>query len=443
MSLINTYTYEEGTDGSSIPVGSNGVIGEGAAVSYNAANAIHGTLCAKMAASASSLVYNLPASGSNSWSDSFYFKIGANTATVSVVANIRNSGTQIAKLSLDPSTSKFRISNSASVVQATSTATWTTGQVIRSDLHYSYDGANISVTWDLFIGANSEGTTPDDTLTATFAVAGVPNRFALGSITASWTIYYDTYRQYDSSSDTIAPYDPGVPAVQIYDGSSLSAAAVYVAVPTQTPNLSVDFEDGTTGAFTTVQGATVGSSYAYTGTNGCQLAPASGTNYATLTYNAAPAGHAWGRFKANFRIVTITNPSNTYTNVFEIGNSLVVAPKNQFTVYVNGTDLFMDFRTTLDETMLDNNIAVGVWHSIDARVNFGVNPYIAHITYDGVALPDLVSSVVCTPATVSSLWMGYPSNATDQTIDWDNVEFYVGDSDPGLVSLVAATAAVA
>lgn len=450
MSLVNTYTYEEGTDGASVPTGANGVIAEGGAVTYSAANAIHGSLSASMAASASSLVYSLPASGDNSWSDSFYMKIGVSTGINSQLATIRNGGTQLAKLTVNTSTGKFQVADVGSVVQAASTISWPTGTVFRNDIQYSYDGANLTFSWKIFIGANSEGTTPDDTLTATFAASAVPTRFALGGITNGWTIYYDTYRQYSSSADSVGPYQPGPPPavpLQIYDGSSLVTASAYVAVVgtgSLIPALNVDFENGTTGNFSTVQGATVGSAYAFSGTNGCRLAPAAGTSYATLSYNNTPTGHTWARFKANFRIVTITAPTNTYTNVFEIGNHLTVAPKSQHTWYINGKNLMMDFRTTTDATLIDDNIAVGVWHSVDVSVNFGVNPYLAHITYDGVQLPDLVSGAACTPSTVGDLWMGYPSTATDQTIDWDNVELYVADSDPTLIgtTLVPATLSV-
>jgi hypothetical protein len=447
MSLVNTYTYEEGSDGASIATGANGVIAEGGAVTYNAANAIHGSLAAMLAASASSLVYSLPASGDNSWSDSFYMKIGVSTGTNSQLVTIRNGGTQLAKLTANVGTGKFQISDNGSSVQATSTIPWPSAVIIRNDIQYSYDGANLTVSWKIFTDANSEGTTPDDTLTATFAASAVPTRFALGGITGGWTVYYDTYRQYSSSADSVGPYQPGSPPavpLQIYDGSSLVTANAYVAVVgtgSLTSALNVDFEDGTTGNFSTVQGATVGPAYAYSGTKGCRMSPAAGTNYATLSYNNTPAGHTWARFTANFRIVTITAPTNTYTNVFEIGNRLTVSPKSQHTWYINGANLMMDFRTTTDATLVDDNVAVGVWHSVDVSVNFGVNPYLAHITYDGVQLPDLVSAAACTPSTVGDLWIGYPSTATDQTVDWDNIQLYVADSDPTLMgtTLLPAT----
>lgn len=221
--------------------------------------------------------------------------------------------------------------------------------------------------------------------------------------------------------------------------ASLTVTSTNNSARMPTPHLDVNFDDGTTGGFNVVQGATVRAGSAYDGANGVRLAP-DGSGFATLTYTGEEGtSHAWAAFRGRFRIVTKTNVANTFTDLIEIGNALTSAPKGQFTVYTNSGDLGIDFNTT-DFAVIDPAYGTGTWHLLEAVVFFGATTFTARVRYDGTEYVH-TSANTQTPTTVKDLWVQYPSTVTDQTVDWDKIRFWAGDYDSGylLESLTAGT----
>lgn len=503
MSLVNTYTFEEGTDGSAITTASSGAVAISGSPTYDDLAAIHGSLGANLTGASAVVYTNTGGSGQSS----LYCKLHTAGSSPTVAYAVKTGSTFYAKVRFNNSNGLIDVTNGSNVVQGTSAASYVIDQVVRIDVQRVYSSPNMTITVALFYGSNSEGTTPDETLGPyTISVAGTPARDSVGPPVTGAVMYADTLRQYNDTTTWPAPFNPGSTAsgtasiglsasggagstssgsaslslsatggasgpgingtasislsasggspkaaasgaaslslsasgtgVQGTSGSaslSLSAGAEATPHTSVTPQLNVNFDDGTTGGFNIVQGATVGSAYKYDGVNGVRLAPVSGTNYATLTYNALDgAGYTWAAFRGRFRIVTKTSNANTFTDLIEIGNELTVAPKGQFTVYTNSGDLGIDFNTT-DFAVIDPAYGTGTWHLLEARVFFGATTYLAYVRYDGTEYVHY-SANTQTASAVKVLWVQYPSTATDQTVDWDDIQFYGGNSDPGWLS---------
>ncbi|HEU0266791.1 MAG TPA: hypothetical protein VFQ70_04135, partial [Candidatus Saccharimonadaceae bacterium] len=281
-------------------------------------------------------------------------------------------------------------------------------------------------TLRIFVGSNRNGLTPDETISAPLPTgSGTVDYLEDGILTnpnVSVNVSID-----NAVNDTTWP---GPVASGAHEGSTWLQTSPGSAL---TPSLTSTFEAGNTSEWSFVQGATVDHPYAYRGLYGCRLAPDSAnSNYSSLTWGTSvvPQGHAWATINFRFRYVQKTSPTKTYTSVFEIGNTATQAPKGQFTVYTSGQALVMDFNAA-DVVTIDPNPTVGVWHLIEARVFFGGSTYVAYVRYDGRLLPVKVSQNTQATVSVSSLWVGYPSTATDQTIDVDDIRLWVGDSDGG------------
>lgn len=462
MSLVATYTYEEGTDGAAITSGSNGVVAVGGSPVYAAAAAIHGSMGSSLVGAGSAVLYNV---GNANGQESVYCKLHvAGSAPTSL--NLKNGSTFCGRVRFNQANGRFDISDGSGTLQTTSSSSYTVDQTVRLDIRHTYSGTTLTMTVAIFLGANAEGTTPDETMgPVSFTSSLTPTRFGGQSVSGS-TLYVDTVRIYDDAATWPSPYNAtspatgsatltlsatgtaGVPGATGSATLALSASAGATApgvgaatltlsatgtatphVPV-TPQLDVSFDDGTTGGFGVVQGATVGSSYAHDGANGCRLAPAAGTSYATLTYSGLDGdGYTWAVFRGWFRVVTKTSDSNTFTDLIEIGNELTVAPKGQFTVYTNSGDLGIDFNTT-DFAVIDPAYATGEWHFLEARVFFGGTTFVAHVRYDGVEYLH-TSSNEQTATALKVLWIQYPSTVTDQTVDWDGIKFWGGNFDPG------------
>lgn len=308
----------------------------------------------------------------------------------------------------------------------TSTTAVPIGAWFRVEVHV--DVANSLQTLRIFVGSNLHGTTPDETISAPLpAGTGTVDYIEDGILTSpnlSMNVWMD-----NAVNDTTWP---GPVASGPREGSTwLQTSPGGGKTPTNTST----FEAGNTSEWTFVQGATVDHSYAYRGLYGCRLAPDSAnSNYSCLTWgtSAIPQGHPWATINFRFRYVQKTAPSKTYTNVFEIGNTATQAPKGQFTVYTNQQALVMDFNSA-DVVTIDPNPSVGMWHLIEARVFFGATTFQAYVRYDGRLLPVKISQNTQTAVNVSSLWVGYPSTATDQTIDVDDIRLWVGDTDGGFL----------
>lgn len=226
MSLTETHTFEEGTDGSAVPSGANDVIAIGGSPKYAAAAAVHGSLGVLFTgANADTINYSAPSSGQRSG----YLVIHSDAAASNtIIAGIRATSAYMCRIRANSANGKFEITNQASGVQATSSSSYTVGQTFRADVRWDYSAGSITVTLRLFLGANSEGDTPDETVgPVTFASASTPNRFTWGSSTAGWNVYGDTDRGYDDIATWPAAFAPPFSTIT---GSLAMAGAGTVAV---------------------------------------------------------------------------------------------------------------------------------------------------------------------------------------------------------------------
>lgn len=234
----NIYIYEEGTDGAAILSGANGVIAKAGTVNYSAAAATHGLLGAALSGSGGALGYALAVSQGQI---SAYFKsITDPGSSNSALMGIRNSaGTiQTVRLRTNHVTGKFDLFDSSSVVQATSTTSYSTVTNGRVDIRYSWDGVSVlTVTARMFYNSNSEGTTPDETLgPVSISSTNAPGRVYWGPTSAGWGFSADTLRLYSDTASWPTPYT----AVQAANGSlSLGATATILNTGQSAGSLSL------------------------------------------------------------------------------------------------------------------------------------------------------------------------------------------------------------
>jgi hypothetical protein len=204
-----------------------------------------------------------------------------------------------------------------------------------------------------------------------------------------------------------------------------------------TAQLSLNFENGSLGApITTHKGATLAQAYAHTGSLGCRLDPTTTTNHVACI-NVDRAGFALNRpyatYSMYFRLVTLPKPTDTYMNLFEIGNTSTATRKSQFTVFFRNNRLVCDlgYKETMDIGPVPTD---GGWHLIQAIVYFGGTTYTARVSYDGAAARTLKSANDKTAETVKVLWIHYPSAAVDYTMDVDDIQMATTLNPPGFLT---------
>lgn len=215
---------------------------------------------------------------------------------------------------------------------------------------------------------------------------------------------------------------------------ALPAGVFWAMRGTDSPRqIDFSFDSGSMpSGFSAYRGATVGADYAHDGAYGCRLAPTTATKklaYLEILNSGFEPDQPWATFAMWFRLVTAPKASDTYMNLFEIGNSLSGGgAKSQFTVYFRRNRLVADFNTS---ELLDLGPvpATGIWHRIQVKVFFGSTRYTADIRYDGTT-HTLVSAKNKTPATVRALWIHYPGTAVDYTMDVDEIRMSTAADEP-------------
>lgn len=203
-----------------------------------------------------------------------------------------------------------------------------------------------------------------------------------------------------------------------------------LAEPTSIAANVIDFEDQGYKIFNSVQGAVLSSAYAHSGAYGCRLTPDPSTGVASLTSSASfPGGHPWASISLWFRLATLPAYSDTYMNLFEIGNAVPTAPKSQFTVFFKNNVLTCDFNNT--ETQAIATVTDTGWHRFEARITFGATTYSGQMRLDGGITQTLTSQNNKTVSTAEALWVHYPTVAVDYTLDVDDILLTTADADPG------------
>lgn len=219
-----------------------------------------------------------------------------------------------------------------------------------------------------------------------------------------------------------------------YDGEIRAVDTLAVQEPTTPADLFFDFDSEIFPSQLNVHpGATIGTGYAHSGAYGCRLTPAPTTGICSLTCSGAnfPSGKPWVSFSMWFRLITSPGSNESYMNLFELGNALTEAPKSQFTVFFNKGKLMMDFNAGETQQIADTP-ALGGWHKIESRVNFGDTTYSAQVRFDGGSPINFSSAADKIATTASVMWIHYPSGAgVDYISDYDEIKISTSDSDPG------------
>jgi hypothetical protein len=209
---------------------------------------------------------------------------------------------------------------------------------------------------------------------------------------------------------------------------------------TTTAQVNLNFESGSLGPpITTYRGATLASAYAHTGNFGCRLAPTNtNSNVACLVLDRS--GFAlykpYATYTMFFRLSTLPKATDTYMNLFEIGNTSTASTKSQFTVFFRDNRLVADFAygETMDIAAVPS---VGQWHLVQAIVYYGSTTYTAHVSYDGDAARTLTSANDKTAQSVRALWIHYPSVPVDYVVDVDDIQMSTSDTMPGFLGPAA------
>jgi hypothetical protein len=208
------------------------------------------------------------------------------------------------------------------------------------------------------------------------------------------------------------------------------AAAAHAATTAQ---VNLNFESASLGPpITFYRGATLGAAYAHTGNYGCRLAPTSANgNIACLVIDRSGFAlyRPYATYTMFYRLVTLPNPTDTYMNLFEIGNTSTATVKSQFTMFFRNNRLVCDFAwgETMDIAAVP---AVGQWHMIQTIVYYGATTYTAHVSYDGGAARTLTSANDKAAQYVRALWIHYPGVAVDYIVDVDDIKMATSDTMP-------------
>lgn len=215
---------------------------------------------------------------------------------------------------------------------------------------------------------------------------------------------------------------------------SVVAGKIAAAAPSAVaPALSADFNSGVIPSWLNVHPGNISiiPAAAYEGANGARLVR-DGSGLASLTSSGGsfPSGHTWASFTMRFKLLTLPDLSDSYMNLYEIGNALTAAPKSQHTVYFNAQKLWLDFDAS-EKIDLGLQPAVGDWHRVEARVYFGGTAYTAIVRLDGGNPITFTSPANKTPTTADVLWIHYPTTAVDYDMDVDLIGLTTADSDPG------------
>lgn len=208
MSLVGTYTYEEGTDGAPVTTGNDRVFVSGD-VTYSAAYAQQGALGILLGSASTPVVdYSIafPHTGS------VYLKRGPETPTsrVNYIVFVDSNGVTAGGIGIKK-TGEWILTDSGGNILQTSTYLTAPGDVFRVDWQVNYSGGSLSWTAHFFTSPSSS--TPAEALT-TSAASTQPGRVRLITFSSS-SLGADTLRLWDDLSVWPSPYVAGTPSATI------------------------------------------------------------------------------------------------------------------------------------------------------------------------------------------------------------------------------------
>ena len=184
--------FEDVSDGVAVPTGVNGRTNVTAATGTTT-SPLHGSR--SVAVATGTVDYG---SQPATMITSYLTKVTTEAAAGGISLGIKNGSTHLSRIRFNSTGHKIDITNAASAVQATSTTGWAVDDIFRLDVAHTYNAGagTLGVVVEIFKGANADGWVPDETLTATFAVASTPNRIGVGMNTSSWVGVIDMVRRY-------------------------------------------------------------------------------------------------------------------------------------------------------------------------------------------------------------------------------------------------------
>lgn len=332
MTLTNTYTFESGSDGTAFSVGTEDTVATSGA-KYNAAAAVHGSMGVSDA---------VGSTGSAGWSVgsqgqvSLYwpgYTIGTGNG---IMFTLREGGNIKLRLRGNTTSGKYEITDSANAVLATSTTSLSATTPARTDWRWEWNGTTgvVTLTIRLFIGANIEGSVPDEVLgpvTTTLSPSLPLSRFYLGTTSSSWQIMMDTLRIYDDvttwpESFVVSAPPPDVVyamsgnirettaqiKVKITDSTTNVAKCYYsvnsdLSSPSTTVEQSVDADGYATFDLTGLTGDTK-YYYSFYDVDGATDTPIGGT----YSFRTVPASSGLGTLKLAIGACVMTAASNTF-----------------------------------------------------------------------------------------------------------------------------------
>ena len=331
---FTTYDFDGGTDNANVATG-GGVETIGGTPKYETAAAVHGSLGVEMIGAGQFLRYLNPLPGSGSiYSRATTAATGSNRI---LIWGTSANGTNLALRYHDSGT--FSITNTAGTqVGATTTMTWTAGDVFRFDWQFSEAGTTATVTVRFFKNANIEGTIADEEITRSDTTGGTPStRLRIGSSTAGWTTRLDTLRL-SSSLEWAPPFAPPAGTTfDLWNGTSWET-------------LSPEFWNGTSWEPLTVEYEPAGSMTTYDYEEGSDGAAVPAGSFGVVEVNNGPLYEANARHHGSMG-VRCTDTANYIYNAGGLEHSFSVYTR-QVAMTETGSDRSITYMSASNATIV-------------------------------------------------------------------------------------------
>lgn len=212
MTVI-THTFEEGSDGTTVPSGANGVDQIVGAPTYEADAAFHGAMGVQLSGAGQTIRYTCTPDNSGSIYTSPQADPGsAYSIALSWGEPVSNVASAHVRFHSDNTINITNPSNTN--IGAASTTTWAPGDLFRFDWNYDQSGTGpytATLTLRIFKGTNIEGDSGYEELIRSIpSYTSSTTRFRLRNNTAGWTTRFDTLRLYDTL-EWPTPFNPPPP----------------------------------------------------------------------------------------------------------------------------------------------------------------------------------------------------------------------------------------
>jgi len=354
-----------------------------------------------------------------------FYKVDATPTAATPILAAFGSGTKNGAVTMT-STGKFGLQN-GSAGAATSTTSVPLNAYFRLEWTFSSTAGTQSL--QIYTGANVNGTTPTETISAAFPTSVTTDALRDGIISNPGVVTNLTIDEAVNNSTTwVGPYSSTPPST-IPEGSTWLQLSPGGAI---TPQLTDGFESGDLTQWSFNTGATVGRSYAATGLYGARLSGSGAPASITWSSTKVSQNHAYASVRMRFRYIEKPPVGGTAEVLFEIINALTSGEKSQLTVLLDTDNKLKANMYWGDTLLIDDAMMVGVWHFIEVQTYYG-SPYESTVRYDGKLIGTFNSTAPQGATTAASLQIGYPTTNVTHIIDVDDVAMWVGDTAGGFI----------